>query len=189
MKKQINTFLMPLMLITLALSSLSAQSKDSRLIEFELKDQFDREYSHLSWAGEILVVIGSDRGGSKFNENWGRSIYLELAKSSTMEQIAFAGVADLRGVPFFLKGFVKGKFPKAEERWVLMDWDGEFAKAYQFEKDHSNILIFNQDKKLVYQTAAREVSEEKLQEIVTEVRELLTNGTTLAREIDSTQSK
>jgi len=38
-----------------------------------------------------------------------------------------------------------------------MDWDGEFAEVYNFESDHSNILVFDDYGKLIHQTARKEV--------------------------------
>ncbi|MFQ5499032.1 MAG: hypothetical protein ACE5FH_05120 [Candidatus Zixiibacteriota bacterium] len=51
--------------------------------------------------------------------------------------------ADTRGVPFFLKGMVRGKFPKEEESYILLDWKGKLAKAYDFEEKKCNILVFD----------------------------------------------
>lgn len=146
---------------------------DSTMVTFELQDQFDREYSDQSWPDKIIVLIGSDRGGSQFNAPWGEQIYLELQIDDAIDEVQIIGLADLRGVPFFLKGFVKGKFPRDRERWVLMDWDGQFAHSYNFEKDVSNILVFNAAGDLVYQTSAREPQPEKLSEIVAVIRDLL----------------
>ena len=52
-------------------------------------------------------------------------------------------VADLRGVPFFLKGFVRGKFPKERDQWVLLDWKGAFFTTYDLQSGVCNILLFS----------------------------------------------
>ncbi len=54
-----------------------------------------------------------------------------------------------------------------------MDWKGRFAKAYQFEKEASNILIFNRNKKLVFKVGVRELDWQQLGVIVGKLRELL----------------
>lgn len=58
----------------------------------------------------------------------------------------------MRGVPLFLKGYVRKKFPRDQEKWVLMDWKGRFAKAYAWTPQESNILIFDRGGALVHRT-------------------------------------
>lgn len=149
-------------------SPLAAQ--ESTLIEFKLKDQFDREYSSESWQGNILIVIGSDREGSQYNERWGEAIHKALADSPGFSHVQFVGVADLRGVPFFLKGFVKGKFPEDRSKWLLMDWKGIFAQSYQFKDDVSNIVIFAPGGERLLQKTVTELDPDILDEIVQTVK-------------------
>ena len=85
-----------------------------------------------------------------------------LDGDTDIEQIRFIGVADLRGVPNFLKGFAKGKFPRDEDKSVLMDWKGIFAEAYQFKPKMSNILVFDHSGDLVHKTSVQAVDQQKL---------------------------
>lgn len=154
--------------LLISLPPLAAQ--ESTLIEFKLKDQFDREYTHESWQGKILIVIGSDREGSQYNERWGEAIHKALADSPGFAYVQFVGVADLRGVPFFLKGFVKGKFPEDRSKWLLMDWKGTFAESYRFQKDVSNIVIFAPGGERLLQKTVTELDPAILDEIVQAVK-------------------
>lgn len=155
-------------LLIIIFQPLAAQ--EPALIEFDLKDQFDREYSHESWQGKILIVIGSDREGSQYNERWGEAIHKALADSPGFSYVQFVGVADLRGVPFFLKSFVKGKFPENRSKWLLMDWKGAFAKSYQFKGDVSNILIFAPRGERLLQKTVTQLDPAALDEIVQTVK-------------------
>ena len=49
---------------------------------------------------------------------------------------------------------------------MLMDWNGTFAKAYQFKPKISNIFIFDHNGDLVHRTFGQEVDEKKLGMIV-----------------------
>jgi len=82
-------------------------------------------------------------------------------------------LADVSGVPFFLKGFVQGKFPEDSAKWVLMDWDGTFAESYNFVEEESNILIFDLRRILVYQTSGKEVDKTKIGKILESLRKTL----------------
>jgi predicted transcriptional regulator len=141
-----------------------------------MKDQFNNEYTEQNFRGKIVVVIGSDKDGSKYNPIWGQAIEDSLKNENGYEGVAYLPVADLRGVPFFLKGMVRGKFPKAPERWVLMDWKGKFPKAYEFEEKASNILIFDREGKLVFKTHVYDLEKEKLSEILNTLQSLMQAG-------------
>jgi hypothetical protein len=82
------------------------------------------------------------------------------------DDIQIVQVADLRGVPFFVKGFVKKKFPSDKHEWVLMDWKGVFARAYGFEPEKCNMLLFDRTDKLLFQVAAKEVDGTVLEEVL-----------------------
>ncbi len=155
--------------VLLFLMPLFTFSQEAELISFDLKDQFDRIYTDKDYKGSIFIVVGSDKGGSKYNPIWSAAIYNELKNESVNKQLKLAGIADLGSVPFFLKGFIKNKFPKEREKWVLMDWKGIFAKAYKFKSGMSNILIFDHDGRLVYQTTAKEMDDKKLVEIIQKI--------------------
>jgi hypothetical protein len=120
--------------------------------------------------------VGRDREGSKYNSVWGKAIHDSLNQKNFTSQVDFLPIADLRGVPFFLKGFVKGKFPKNSARWILLDWKGQFAETYHFKQERSNILIFDQDGKLVYQTAVSELDRAELKKFLDHLYHLLSKN-------------
>ena len=147
------------------------KGQERHLIAFELKDQFDNVYSDKDYSQEILIVIGSDKNGSKYNPIWSGAINDFIIGHLIADNINLIGVADLRGVPFFLKGFVKGKFPQNINESILLDWKGKLAKSYRFESDVSNILIFNKGN-LVLKTYGTAMEDHKLQAVKEKLIEL-----------------
>ncbi|NKB67676.1 MAG: hypothetical protein GKR89_11485 [Candidatus Latescibacteria bacterium] len=143
-----------------------ATAQDSTLVAFKLKDQFNREYSDKTWAHQLLVVIGSDRDGSQYNEPWGRALRDSLSTRAQGAKVHLVGLSDLRGVPFFLKGLIKSKFPQERDHWVLMDWGGLFPKTYRFVEKHCNILVFAPSGRLVWQTAVTQVQPTQMQSLL-----------------------
>jgi len=131
-----------------------------------LGDQFDSLYSDEDFRGKILVLIGSDRGGSEYNGRWGAAIYNDLEGDPIRERVSWLGVADVSNVPSFMRGFVRGFFPKEKEEWVALDWEGLFPETYWFEEDMSNILVFDQSGRLVYRGTGTDVKKEQVDEIV-----------------------
>ena len=158
-------------LFLLLVSSLPAQ--EEQLIDFDIQDQFKNDHRDEDFAGAVIVVLCSDKGGSKYNEAWGHALTDSLRQKSQLPNVKFLPVADLRGVPFFLKGFVRGKFPKDSTRWVLTDWKGKFAKAYELEKDACNIVIFDRSGRFYYKAAVYDMDYSLLSVILTKIRNLL----------------
>ena len=132
-------------------------SQHEPLMEFKLKDQFDQEYSHEDFTGQICILIGSDRKGSQYNERWSIAIYDSLIMYGLQDSVKFLAIANLKGVPRLLRGFVKGKFPKKENQPILLDWKGSFADLYQFVPDKTNIILFDKSGKQVYRTAGQQL--------------------------------
>jgi len=74
-------------------------------------------------------------------------------------------MANLGGVPGFMRGFVKGRFkgttpegrPKSA---VLLDWSGTVARLYGYRDDMTNVYVIDQQGVLRYKAAGRGTSEE-----------------------------
>ncbi|MBT8395597.1 MAG: hypothetical protein HKO65_00460 [Gemmatimonadetes bacterium] len=155
---------------------MSATAQAETLVPFEIKDQHDRVHRDTDFSGKVVILTGSDGEGSQFNGLWVSAIREALEADPRFETVTFLDVADVRGVPFFLKGTVKGRFPSAEEDWVLMDWGGFFAKTYGFEPKSTNMAVFGEDGRLACRAHGREVDPEVLDRVVTKIREVLSAG-------------
>jgi len=142
-----------------------AFAQETTMISFKLRDQFNNSYTEKDFTNRIVIIVGSDREGSQYNERWSFAIYDSLRKKDLVDSVRFLPVADLRGVPFFIKSLVRSKFPRAKHRWILLDWKGLFAHAYNFTPKASNIIIIDRNKKVVYQTFVFDIEKEKLQAI------------------------
>jgi len=163
--------------LLLTLPGLGASSpthaEDLQLLDFELEDQFDNLHQRSDVESRIVLLIGSDKHGSQFNGAWSKAIHDSLSDHPQYDQISHLAHADLRGVPFFVKGFVRSKFPENPDQWVLMDWKGIIAKAYDFVPKSSNVLVFAPDGVLVHHASGREPDDETVSSPLTVLRELL----------------
>jgi len=146
-------------------------AQDSSLISFKIEDQFDQAHTDQDYRDSIVIIIGSDKNGSKYNGRWTKAIRDSLKQEKNFGSVKFLRVADVLGVPFFVKGFVKGKFPKERESWVLLDWKGRFAKAYNFVSEACNIVIFDRKGVVVHKTHGRELDLEELAIICEKLRQ------------------
>ena len=157
-------------LLTGLLRAVPAQQE--RLIPFKIEDQFKREYSHEDFLGTDTVVIGSDSEGSRYSGPWKKALREALETDGKTESVQIFEVADVRGVPFFLKGMVRGKFPREKENRVLLDWKGVFAETYGFEAEACTIVIFDRTGIKVYQSGVADVEPHKLDVLLGTLRAL-----------------
>ncbi len=110
-----------LLTIIFLFSANAVQSQTKNLISFKLKDQFKREYTDNDYRNSIVIMIASDKNGSKYNESWGKWIHNEMSDDEGYDTIKFLALADLRGIPFFVKPIARRFFPKNKNKFVLMD--------------------------------------------------------------------
>lgn len=148
-----------------ALAPSPCRAGESTLIGFEIADQFDRPHRDADFRGRLLLLVNSDRKGSRYQGAWVRELRALIAERGAAETVRLVEAADLRGVPFFVKGSVKRKFPSDERQWVLMDWKGRFAQAYDFEPDVCSVLLFDRGGELLHRAAGQDPDRKALAEI------------------------
>jgi hypothetical protein len=159
--------------LTACLVSPTVMAADSTLIDFEIKDQFDGIHRDDDFRGRVVVVFAYDRKGNDYQDRWFSAMRDSLAVTHDSSAVGFVRLANVRGVPFFLKSMIKGKFPREPEQWTLLDWKGRFDKAYGFAADMCTILVFNQRRTLVHSTTVTGLAAETLTGLLADVRRLL----------------
>ena len=95
-------------------------------------------------------------GSSNYSQcQWSNAIAGALPPDPA-RTVKWVSVATLRGVPAFVRGFVKSKFPQEKSRWTLLDWHGLLAKNYALQPSQCNVLVFGGDGHLVFRTGGRD---------------------------------
>jgi hypothetical protein len=105
--------------------------------DFSLLDQYDRQFTLQSFAGQPVILIASDGEGAKQNDRW-----IDRIQEKYKERIRIEGVADVRAAPFFMKSMVKNDFKKSKAS-ILLDWSGELFKPYGCAQDVSNVILID----------------------------------------------
>ncbi len=145
-------------------------SRDSTLIRFQLKDQFNQLRTQDDFLGTTTIIVGSDRHGSEYNEPWSFAIYDSLLKDGLADSVKFLAVADTRGVPSLFRKLVKSHFPKEPHRWILLDWHGDFAQSYQFVPSACNLVLIDKKGRFVYQLSGKDLDKQKLKIFIQQIR-------------------
>jgi len=138
---RIRVFMLPAVFL-LALSVIG-WSQESRLMSFEMEDQLGRVHSDEEYRDQVVVVTAGDKKGSKYTVAWGRAMIQAMDPNVNLGRVRYIQVADLKSVPSMARKTVRKKFPQDELQWTLMDWKGQWAKTYDFERKAANILVFD----------------------------------------------
>ncbi|MEO1082726.1 MAG: hypothetical protein AAFY88_00645 [Acidobacteriota bacterium] len=168
-------FLLSSLLLSGAFTPADARTEASKaeaetpatLIPFELEDQFGEATSATDLEGRAVLVIAADGGGSDFTGPWSAKLGEAIARLELQEQIQILGLADLRSVPSFMRKRVRGTFSTDPASATLLDWKGVFSKAYDFEKNHCNLVLFDADGAVAQHAAVRELDDGVLDGFVT----------------------
>ena len=159
-------------LSTPALAVLSAADRP-RTLSFELEDQFGDQYSTADFEGKPVIVIGSDRAGRQESRVWaqtvGKLIETDVALQGRAEILR---IADLRGVPGFLKGTVTKQLRRGLETPILLDWDGQVVGFYDFQPEIANVVLVNGDGAVILRIESREPHSEEIEDLKRAVLDL-----------------
>jgi predicted transcriptional regulator len=134
--------------------------------EFTLQDQYDRTVTLRGLEGRVVVLLASDKEGSAQNPAWQKAV-LDRYK----DNIVVLGIADLRSVPFFLKGKIKNDFKKQEGR-IFLDWKGEVFTSYGLSEKVSNVILIDKQgyPRFMYAGAATQEAIDRLLAVIDRLR-------------------
>jgi hypothetical protein len=161
-------------LASLMVLSAAAKAADAPLVRFELEDYQGAVFTRERWVGSRLVMFLAGREGTKFNKDyvWTLPVVGHMRGLNT----AFVSVADVRGVPRFVRAFARGMFePESSDPvgLTLLDWDGSLFEVYDLHEDAFHLLVFSSQHRLVYKDVLKEFDEGKLSEVLALIDEAL----------------
>lgn len=111
----------------------------------QIKDQYGNETTIGAPSNQWTFLVYGDRVGGEYNQKWGTGL---KARSGTLPRARIVFAANLRSVPFFLKGMVTKKFLGDTARGkkkgpILLDWQGQIEKAFGHTPSVSNVYAFD----------------------------------------------
>ena len=104
----------------------------------ELHDQYDAPQILSFPTTNITVLTIADRKGSEQVDGW-----IAVLKPRYAGRIELRGLADVRGVPWFLRGKIGKRFQEARQYPVMMDWSGKVCAQLGYQQGLANILILD----------------------------------------------
>ena len=106
----------------------------------ELHDQYDAPQRLAFPATNVVVLTIADKKGSEQIDGW-----VAALKARYAGRIELRGLADVGGVPGFLRGKVRKQFKETRTYPVMMDWSGNVCAQFGYKKDVANILLLGRD--------------------------------------------
>jgi hypothetical protein len=156
----ITYFVTALSLLIAAAPAPGAQAEiNTRVTASVLQDQFDKPVAISQYEGRIVVIIASDGGAIKQNEEWENAIHQRFG-----DDLVLLRVADVRGIPTqWWKKWIKTKFQE-EKRSILLDYDGVIFRRYGLTKNISNLMLIDRKGyiRFIFSGAATNAAKEQL---------------------------
>jgi hypothetical protein len=143
-----------------------AETEAVHLAPYSIPDQFDAVHTDDEVEGSVVIYFRTDRKSWKYNSEWIKALQPRLGELPGGGDVVFLYLANLKGVPGFLKKMIKKKFPQDPSTWMLLDWKGAFADSYGFTKGALNLLVFNSQGLLVYRAAVNSLDTTELEKLV-----------------------
>ena len=130
-------------LLALACSAFAADSPklelERRAPDFELKDQFGREWKLADLEGGVVVVVAANPKSGRAMGPW-----VDNLKTKYEGKVHILSLMDLHTVPGIGRGFARGRIKKETKDPVMLDFWGPTSKAYLVNNDNPVVVVIAQ---------------------------------------------
>lgn len=135
-----------------ALAAAPVASATAEFPDIRLEDQFrsahspDSLFNEASTGRPLVIIAGDQRRSDENIRAW-----VNLLKGTLGDRVRFIGLANLRGLPFFVsKNSVRSSLKKKlPDVLVLCDWKGDGFKQFAFVRGQMNVRVYSRSRALV----------------------------------------
>jgi len=110
----------------------------------ELHDQFDSPQRLNFPATNVVLLTIADKTGAEQVDSW-----IAAVKPRYADRVEIRGIAEVRGVPAFLRGKVRKKFQQTRQYPVMMDWSGDVCAKFKYQPGVANVFLIARDGSIV----------------------------------------
>lgn len=110
----------------------------------ELNDQYDAKQVVSFPTTNVIFLSIADRKGSEQIAGW-----ITALKARPEMPVDIRGLADVGGVPGFLRGRIRKRFQETILYPVMMDWSGKICAQFKYVPDQANVYIIDRNGSLV----------------------------------------
>jgi hypothetical protein len=106
----------------------------------ELRDQFEQPHTLEFPARKVTILTIADRKGSEQVDEW-----IAVLKPKYADRASIQGIAQVAGVPSFLRPRIRKRFQENQTYPVMLDWTGDICARLDFKPGVANVLIIARD--------------------------------------------
>jgi hypothetical protein len=139
-----------LLFFFVCLIDVSATESAPMALEFRLFDQYGKSYEIIYPRDKTCVLVFADKWGCTQVEGWVRPLYERY-----QDTIAILGVAQLDGVPKWLRSTLVRIFKRSIKFSVMMDWTGEVCMGYAYPGGNAYVVIVNPQGAILHQVQGK----------------------------------
>lgn len=129
-----------------AILSIGAVTVGQKVPSFSIADQHERTWKRSDFSTKPVLYVLCDRDAYDYVDNWTDELV-----PAYRTKIHFVPVADVRGVPGLMKGYVRGRFRDEFSYPILMDWEGELSRTLGLKKGYPTLVVTRADGTVTYQ--------------------------------------
>ena len=130
--------------------AITAAAQRTTPIEFTLTDQDGRTRVVNYPRAKVSVFVVADQKGSAEIAGWIAPLYARYEN-----RIEISGIAALPGIPPMFQGLFRREFKKRLTYPVMLDWSGEVARSFGYEKERAELFVIGKDGRVaLHQTGA-----------------------------------
>jgi len=122
---------------------------------FTLPDQFEKEWKWEQFKGKNVLLFICDKKGRTYADAWVKPL-----RTTFGNQCEYVAIGDMSSVPFFLKGFVRGKIRDGMQQPLLLDWSGDVVEYYNCKEDIVNVVMIDKTNTIRYVTKGTGTADE-----------------------------
>ena len=159
------------------LASCLSTADNTPPLQYDMKDGQGQQHLRSGASGVVLLALWGDRGGSEFMEKWSPALNDSLAGLAGVRRLDFAHV---KGAPFFIKGKIRKRFRENWPGTVLLDWEGEFRRAYACAQDSCTAILFDREGRPQRRWTVGELDPDLLAEMTEAARQAASVATSAA---------
>ena len=148
------------------LSLLVAATALAAPVEFTLTDQ-DGQTRVVDYPrAKVTVFVVADQKGSAEIAGWIAPLYKRYE-----DRIEISGIAALPGIPPMFQGLFRREFKKRLTYPVMLDWSGDVARSFGYEKERAELYVIGKDGRVALRRTGV-ANERALTEVFSEVDRL-----------------
>jgi predicted transcriptional regulator len=125
--------LVPCVQVLAAVPEIGARAPD-----FDLKDQFGKQWKLDDLAGQVTVVVVADTESGRAMGPW-----VDALKARYPNKVRILGLLDLHSVPGIGRGIAKSRIKRETKDPMMLDFDGSIARAYGVSSKVPGVIVID----------------------------------------------